>query len=140
MDFDRTISVIILIFLIIGFIGVIYIMLNPTEVGNYTEFYLLGQNGKAGDYPINLTVNQTGSLTVGVVNHEHLTSSYQIIIIQDGKILKEENLTLNNGEKQEIPFQFSEGSPGQYKLQFNLYKLPDTSNIYRSLFLLVNVQ
>lgn len=139
MNVDKTISVIILILIIFGIIGVFYIWLNPHEVDNYTEFYLLGQNGKAGDYPTNLTIGQKANLTMGIVNHEHSTANYQIKIVQDSKILKIENVTLKNDEKQEIPFEFIKDSPGQYKIEFNLYKLPDTKNIYRSTFLLVNV-
>lgn len=140
MDYDRALSAIILIFLIIGVIGVFYMILNPSEVNNYSEFYLLGQSGKADNYPTNLSMGEKGNLTVGVINHELSSSNYQIQIIQNSQILKEENITLNDNEKQEIPFQFIAGSPGQYKLQFNLYKLPDTKNIYRSLYILVNVK
>ena len=70
MNVDKTISAIIVIIIIIGVIGVFYMLLNPNEVDNYTELYLLGQYGKAGDYPTNLSMEQKGNLTVAVVNHE----------------------------------------------------------------------
>lgn len=140
MNVDRTISVIILIFIIIGIIGIFYLWLNPHEVDSYSEWYLLGESGKAGDYPANLSVNQKANLTMGVINHENSTSNYQIKIVQNGTILKEENVTLKNNEKLEIPFEYTAGYPGQYKLEFNLYKMPETGNVYRSLFLLVNVK
>lgn len=140
MTLDRNISIVIMILLIIGVIGIFYITLNSHESEEFTEFYLLGPYGKAGDFPTNLTTSQTGNLTVGVVNQEHSTVSYKIVIKKDHEILKEENFTLENGGKKEMPFEFAAGSPDQYKLEFNLYKLPDTDNIYRSLFLLVNVQ
>ena len=139
MNVDRTISVVIVIILIIGAIGVFYLVLNPNPVEKYTEFYLLGQNGKASDYPTNLTWGEKGNLTVGVVNHEYATSSYEIKITQGGTVLKDVNITLKNGDKMEIPFKFTAGPSGQNKLIFNLYKLPDTENIYRSLSLIVNV-
>lgn len=139
MNVDRTISIIIVIFLVIGLLGVFYIMFTPNEAEKYTEFYLLGQSGKAGDYPSNFTTGEKGNLTVGIVNHEYSTNSYQMKIIMNNKTLKEENITLNNNQKYEIPFEFTAGNPGQYKLEFNLYKLPDTSNVYRSVFLQVNV-
>ena len=138
MNLDRIISIIIVIALIIGTIGVFYIMSNPNPE-KFTEFYLLGQNGKASDYPTNLSMGETGNLTVGVVNHENSTSNYQIIIMQGNQVLKNENITLNNGDKQEIPFQFTASYYGQNKLEFDLYKLPDTKNIYRSLSLIINV-
>ncbi len=140
MDLDRTISIIIVIILIMGLVGIVYITLNNNEEDKLTEFYLLGENGKANDYPTNLSVNQEGNLTVGVVNQEHSTSSYLLKITQNSSVLKEENITLKDGEKLEIPFEFTAGPPGEYKLEFDLYKLPDTENIYRSLYLVVNVK
>jgi uncharacterized membrane protein len=139
MNVDRTLSLIIVIFLIIGVLGIFYIIFTPNENEKYTEFYLLGQSGKAGDYPTNLTTGESGNLTVGVVNQEHSTSSYQMTIIGNNKTLKTENFTLMNGQKREIPFEFTAEYSGQYKLEFNLYKLPDNITLYRSLFLLVNV-
>jgi uncharacterized membrane protein len=139
MNTDRTIAAVIAIILIIGTIGVFNIVLNPTPSEKFTEFFLLDENGKAINYPTNLTVGQTGNLTVGVVNHEYATSSYQIKIIQDNQVLKEKNITLKNGEKEKLPFEFTARSSGQEKLEFKLYKLPDTENIYRYLYLQVNV-
>lgn len=140
MDFDRTISIIIIIALITGMIGVFYVMLNPTKSEDFTEFYLLGPNGKAGDYPTNLTTGEKGNLTIGLVNHENSQESYLIIIRQNNTILKKENVSLDNNEKKEIFFEFTAGPSGKYKIEFDLYKLPDTQNIYRSVFLLVNVK
>lgn len=139
MKLDKGISIIILIFIIIGSIGIIYTIFSP---GNekFTEFYLLGANGKAGDFPTNLTPSQTGNLTVGVANHEQETANYRIVIKNNDQIFKEENITLQNDEKKEIQIKFKLDQPGQYKIEFNLYKMPNNEKIYRSLFLLVNVQ
>ncbi|MDI3549614.1 MAG: hypothetical protein PWQ15_716 [Methanobacterium sp.] len=138
MNIDRTISIIILIFIVVGIIGIFYLWLNSNEVESYTEFYLLGQSGKASDYPTNLSVNQKASITVGIVNHEYSKTSYLLKITKNNEILKEENFTLENNQNKSIPFDFK-AETGQYKIKFDLYKLPDTQNVYRSLFLLVNV-
>lgn len=139
MDFDRTISIIIIFALIIGTISVFYVILTPAESNGFTEFYLLGPDGKAGNYPTNLTTGEKGNITIGVVNHEHSSSTYLIKIKRNNTLLEEENISLQNGEKKEIPFQLTGNSPGEYKYEFDLYKLPDTKNIYRSVFLLVDV-
>jgi uncharacterized membrane protein len=139
MDFDRTISIVILICLVVGIVGIIYMTLNPTETDGFTEFYLLGSNGKATDYPTNLSTGEKGNVTIGVVNHEYSTTNYMIKIKQNNTTLKKENISLQNNEKKEIFFEFPAGNPGEYKIEFDLYKLPDTQNIYRSVFLLVNV-
>nr|WP_319372589.1 DUF1616 domain-containing protein [uncultured Methanobacterium sp.] len=139
MEFDRTISIIIIIALIIGTIGIFYVMLTPAKSDGFTEFYLLGADGKAGNYPTNLTTGEKGNVTIGVVNHEYSNSTYLIQIKRNSTLLEQKNISLQNGEKKEIPLQLTVNSPGEYKFEFNLYKLPDTKNIYRSVFLLVNV-
>lgn len=118
-----------------GLIGVLYIMVNPAKGEKFTEFYILGPDGKAGNYPSNMGSGQSSNLTVGIVNHEQNTTSYQIVIKNNGEPLKEENITLQDNEMKEIPFNFTADYKGQNKLEFNLYKLPDTQNSYRYLFI-----
>lgn len=139
MNIDRTIATVIVIILIIGTIGVFNIILNPTPSEKFTEFYILDGNGKAINYPTNLSVGETANLTVCVVNHEYNTSSYQIKIIKDSHVLKEENITLKNGDKKIIPFEFNAETVGQEKLEFKLYKLPDMKDVYRYLYLQITV-
>jgi len=139
MNIDRTISAVILVFIIIGVIGVFYLVLNPIPSEKFTEFYVLDVNGKAIDYPSNMSVGEKSNLTVVVVNREYAKSSYQIQIMQDNQLLKKENISLDNGARKEIPFEFTAGPAGENKLEFKLYKLPDTRNTYRYLYLQVNV-
>ncbi len=37
----------------------------------FTEFYILGLEGKADNYPDELTVGEEGRVILGIVNHEH---------------------------------------------------------------------
>jgi len=138
MNLDRIISTIILIIIIIGAIGVVYIVLYPTQAEKFTEFYILGADGKA-DYPSNLTAGEVSTLIIGVVNREQNTTSYKLLIKNGGNVLKSENFKLNNGQKHEEIFKFTAGV-GRQKIDFLLYKLPDTKNVYRHLFLLINVK
>ncbi len=135
MNLDRTISAIIIFFIIMGVIGVFYLVLNPIPSEKFTEFYILDENGKAINYPSNLNPGEKGNLTVVVVNREYTESSYLVKIMQGNQLVKEENITLNNGERKEIPFEFTVGPPGQNRLDFQLYKLPDLENVYRNLYL-----
>jgi len=139
MNVDRTISAVILVFIIMGVIGVFYLVLNPIPSEKFTEFYVLDVNGKAINYPSNMSVGEKSNLTVVVVNREYAKSSYQIQIMQDNQLLKKENITLDNGARKEIPFEFTAGPAGKNKLEFKLYKLPDTRNTYRYLYLQVDV-
>ena len=139
MNLDKKISIILLIILIAAVAGVIYIILNPNPGEKFTEFYILGPGGKAGNYPTNLTAGQIGNVTVGIVNHEQSTTTYNLIIKLNNNTLKNENITLSNNEKKEIPFSFNAVKGDNQKIDFLLYKMPNNSTIYRSLYLDVNV-
>lgn len=139
MNLDRSISAFILIFVIIGVIGIFYLVLNPIPSEKFTEFYILNSDGRAIDYPSNLNVGEKRNLTVVVVNREYSESSYQVKIMQGKQLLKDEKITLNNGDRKEIPLEFIARPSGQNKLEFMLYKLPDTENTYRYLYLQLDV-
>ncbi len=95
-----------------------YVIASPKEGEKFTEFYILGPNGKASDYPTNLTAGETGSVIFGVVNHEYATINYKLMIKLNNKTLNEENITLANNEKFEKTFNFTAGSGQKQKLEF----------------------
>ena len=116
-----------------------YIIISPKEDGKYTEFYLLGPDGKAYNYPTNLTAGQKGTVYQGIVNHEGSTVTYNLIVKLNNKRLSTQNVTLLNNEKKEIKFSFIPDEGNNQKLEFLLYKLPDDKNVYRYLFLQIDV-
>lgn len=67
-NIDKTLSVILIIALIAAVAITIYIVVFPQPGEKFTEFYILGPNGKAGDYPSNLTVSESGNMIIGIVN------------------------------------------------------------------------
>jgi uncharacterized membrane protein len=140
MSFDKIFTYIIIIAIIIAAGSTVYILISPAKGEKFTEFYILGADGKAGNYPTNLTLGSTANLTIGVVNHEDEATNYHLLVKLDGKILKDENITLPDDGRKEIPLTFEASSAGQNQsLEFLLYKLPDDNNVYRSLYLLINV-
>lgn len=140
MKFDKTVSLILLILLIASIVAVVYITVNPKSGEKFTELYILGQNGKAGDYPSNMTLGETGNLTMGIVNREQNKTSYDLVVELNGKNLYNNTFTLSKNETKQIPFNFTAQSTGQnQKMEFLLYKLPNYTNIYRSLNLYINV-
>ena len=88
MKLDKTISLILLVLLAVSIVAVVYITVNPKSGEKFTEFYILGENGKAGNYPTNLTLGETGNLTVGITNREQNTTSYNLVIILNNTTLK----------------------------------------------------
>jgi uncharacterized membrane protein len=53
--------------------------------GRFTEFYVLGAGGKIGDYLTNLTLGESGTVTLGVVNREYEEVNYTIVIKLDNE-------------------------------------------------------
>jgi uncharacterized membrane protein len=137
---DKIISIVLIVFIFVAVFTTVYIILSPKEGEKFTEFYLLGPDGKAYNYPTNLTVNQIGTVYQGIVNHEASDTNYEVIVRFNGAVLKNYNISLENDEKMEIPLTFRASNRGQnQKLEFFLYKLPDNKNVYRYLFLQIDV-
>ena len=136
---ERILSIILIISIVLAIATTVYIIVKPKEGEKFTEFYILGPDGKASDYPTNLTNGQKGSLIIGVANHEYATTDYKLVVKVGNSTLKNEKLTIKNGQKKMIPFEFTAGSKGQKKMEFLLYKLPDEKKAYRSLHLWLNI-
>lgn len=136
---ERILSIILIISIVLAISTTVYIIVKPKEGEKFTEFYILGPDGKASNYPHNLTSGQTGSMIIGVVNHEYTTTDYRLVIKVNNITLKTQNLTLSSGEKVEIPYNYTPETSGQKKLEFLLYKLSDNATVYRSLHLWLNV-
>ena len=140
MRVDKILSYILIISIVIAAASVIYIIVNHSTSEKFTQFYILGSNGKAGNYPTNLSVGENGNLTINVINNEGSTANYQLVVNLENETLENQSFILANGEKKEIPLTFQPKQSGnQQKLEFILYKLPNNKQSYRYLDLLINV-
>ncbi len=52
----------------------------PRTGERFTEFYVLGPEGEADDYPTNLTEGEEGHVILGAVNREHQEMDYDLIV------------------------------------------------------------
>lgn len=136
---EKILSIILIISIILAISTTVYIIVKPKQGEKFTEFYILGPDGKASNYPTNLTNGDVGRVIIGVVNHEYATTDYKLLVKVGNRTLKNDTITLKNGQKKEIPFNFTAGNNGQKKMQFLLYKLPDQKKAYRSLHLWLNI-
>uniref|UniRef100_A9A6Y4 DUF1616 domain-containing protein n=1 Tax=Methanococcus maripaludis (strain C6 / ATCC BAA-1332) TaxID=444158 RepID=A9A6Y4_METM6 len=73
---NKVLTGFLLIVLIVSIMGVVYIIKNPKQSEYFSEFYILGKNNMAYDYPNELYSGETGYLTVGIVNHEGRNVTY----------------------------------------------------------------
>jgi uncharacterized membrane protein len=139
-DLSGKMNLILLILLVLSIVTTIYLITNPNPGENFTEFYILGPHGKAADYPTNITAGQNSSVIIGMVNHEHKATNYTMVVQSNGTNMTHQNITLQENQKLEIPYDFILQSYGKREVEFLLYKLPDTQNVYLSLHLWVNVE
>ncbi len=139
--FDRVLSIALIAAILFAIGSIFYVVSMPKVGEQFTEFYILGMNGKAEGYPRELAVGEEGEVIVGVVNHEYKQEKYYVEIKMDDLVLpKEGPIVLEHEEKWEKPLSFS--YPEEYenlKVEFLLYREGDDQP-YRSLHLWVIVK
>ena len=68
-------------------VTVAYVATTPKVGERFTEFYVLGPGGKIADYPTNLTLGESGTVILGVVNHEYEDVTYRILVRLDNETI-----------------------------------------------------
>jgi uncharacterized membrane protein len=113
----------------------------PKVGERFTEFYVLGPGGKLEGYPTNMTLGQSGTVILGVVNHEYSEVTYTIVIKLDNKTIGTiDGIKLKNEEKWEQNYTFTPHKTGnKIKLEFLLYRNGVTEP-YRELHLWITVK
>lgn len=131
---------IILIFTIILAIGMVFYVVATPKIGErFTEFYILGSDGKADKYPTELTLNTPTDILVGVVNHQYLPVNYTLRTELDKSVLTSEKILLDNNETWKKNISFTPDKKGiDMRLEFLLFKENNLTSPYRELHLWVN--
>lgn len=107
----------------------------------YTEFYVLGPNGTASEYPDNVSINESATVRVGVRNFERRSQTYTLVIRTNETTLNTREITLNRAEEWEELVRFSFDSQGTKHLRLELYKEQATDGEpYRGLRLFIEVR
>lgn len=133
----------VLMVVVLGTIGVIiYTTITPRIQEAFTEFYILGNGGKAIDYPIEMKAGQESIVFVGIINHEGYDVDYRVDVVLSNEIVtKTDPVTLVNHQKWESQLKFVPQATGEYqKLEFLLYKDNDAQPCLEPLHLWVNVE
>ena len=125
-----------------GAIGtLVYTVAVPRIGERFTEFYILGPEGSAENYPRELISGEEGRVILHIVNREHETTEYRVEITIDGEKAGEAGtVTLEYEEKweQEAAFAATGAGLGQ-KVEFLLYK-EKSSEPYQRLHLWIDVR
>ena len=99
---DKVLTVVLTI-AIVGAIGTSIYAITASKVGQkFTEFYILNAEGNSTDYINDIRLGDTSYITLGIVNHEYETVSYQVEIKIDGVPYDTiDPIVLEYGEKSE---------------------------------------
>lgn len=113
----------------------------PRVGEKFTEFYVLGPNGKVEGYPNNLTLGENGTMILGVVNHEYEEVNYTMIIRLDNETIRTiDDINLLHKERWEENYTFTPEKTGdKMKLEFLLFR-EGVDDPYRSLHLWTSVK
>lgn len=122
------ILVILMVFAILGAMGSLgYVITKPNVGERFTEFYILGPDGKVENYPRQIIQGESKSVIVGIINHEHQHTTYSVEIMIDGeKVGALGPIALRHEEKWEgeLSLPLTRVDPRQ-KIEFLLYKGQD---------------
>jgi len=137
----KYITLILLLLILLTISTIIWLSFIPEKGEGFTEFYILGQNGKAQDYPIKIEAGKYAEVTVGIVNKGHTNINYHVLVkIDNIKVGETETILLENGQKHEQLVSISPLNKGDnQKVEFLLYK-DDGVNPYLSLNLWIDVK
>jgi len=138
---DRILTVILVISIIAAVVMVVYVIVTPKQGEKFTEFYILGPGGMADDYPTHFVLGESGTVIVGVVNHEYRVVNFSLMLKLDNETLQgPEPIMLAHNETWEQEVTFAPDKAGyDMKLQFLIYKEDNYTVPYRDLHLWVNV-
>lgn len=137
---DKIVRVLLILSVFSVLVSVVYVVAIPKTSQNFTEFYILDEDGKAKDYPRILAVNQEGEVLASIINYEHTNVTYRIQVDIDGYVTSETGpITLEQGQKWEGLLTFSSKSPNEkLKVNFLLFR-DEQEEPYRLLYLWVKV-
>ncbi|MBA2869068.1 DUF1616 domain-containing protein [Methanococcus maripaludis] len=146
---DKFLTVILIITVLLSIFTLGYVISAPKQNEKFTEFYLLGSEGKAYDYPTNVFVNEKNEIIIGLVNHEGKSVNYSIEVwfvnltydtkinqtnISNMHLMDEINVTLDNRavnidenwtKQWESNYTFSVGTSGNWQQWYLLFKNTD---------------
>ena len=138
---DRTISVILAV-LILGVAALAgYVAAHPETSQGFTDFYVLGADGRTASYPERVVVGSEVNVTVGIINREHEPAVYRVVVlIGDAQASGTAPIALAHDKRWEQLVAFTPQVVGERKaVEFLLFKDGDTEPYLRPLRLWISV-
>jgi uncharacterized membrane protein len=120
---DRVITIALVIVITggLGWFG--YTIVTPKFGETFTEFYILGPEGKAENYPKELSIGDEATIIVGIINHEGEETEYRVdVLVDNNKIADIGPIVLVNEERWEDNiFLVPEVAGENQKVEFLIY-------------------
>jgi len=134
---DQILTVTLSLVVVITIITTIYVFTVPKEGEHYTDFFVLGENRTAANYPDLVNTSQNYPIYIGIGNHEYrdtnytletwilrtefnnITNTTQILAMDPNDRLL---LTLSHNETKIIPYNLSFKKTGYTRVEFLLFK------------------
>jgi uncharacterized membrane protein/LysM repeat protein len=138
-------SAVVVVLCSIGFgAAVAFLATSRGSSESFTEFYILGPDGRAEGYPQTLELGDSLAVILGVVNHEGTDVAYEVEALIDGEATGlVESVSLKDGEQWEelvtlVPTQ----AGNSQKLEFLLHReeMDGVGEAYRAVHLWVDVE
>jgi len=133
---DRVLSGVLVLAILVAIVTAVCVLSVPREGEGFTEFFILGTNQTAADYPDRIAPGQNYSVYVGVGNHEYQNTRYTIetwnvqmefdnqtnssrIVAMDpqGRVL----LTVGHDQSTIVPYNLSVNSTRYNRVEFLLF-------------------
>ena len=162
---DRILNVVLLLAILTAIISTVYVIAVPKQGERFTEFYVLGENQRAADYPDQIIPGINYPLYIGVGNQEYRPVTYTVEtwgmlteydnVTNTSRILTmdplwQHSFTLAHNETATIPYNLSVEKLGYNRVEFLLFNEtlpgPAVSSVdrinasYRDLHLWVTVR
>jgi uncharacterized membrane protein len=138
---DKMMALMVVLAIVVTAASCSYFIASSQGGERYTEFYILNENGLAGNFPQELEAGKAEKLIVGIVNHQQKEVTYSLNIEMQNIIKSTKGpLLLRDGEKWEETVEISANYPHEkLKVEFLLYRNGE-SEPYRVLHLWVTVK
>lgn len=139
---NNTLSIITILIILVIILMSAYFLLIPVPGESYTEFYILGTDGKIGNYPVDFSLGDNKSILVNVANHERRTVNYDLVIsLNDStRPIYTDQFTLADNQTWNKSVVLKPDLSGtNLKLMFLLYADRNMNAPYRECHLYVNV-
>lgn len=161
---DRILNAVLVLAILTALVSTVYVIAVPKQGERFTEFFILGENQRAADYPDSIIIGKEYPLYIGVGNQEYRPVTYTVEtwgmlkeydnVTNTSRILTmdplwQHSFTLAHNETATIPYNLSVAKSGYNRVEFLLFNetLPgsavssvDRINVsYRDLHLWVTV-